>query len=66
MIRCDGSPEAVAELDVALRAVLDGGAALVPLGPGVPPPARDPGAGQDVMATSGSTAQPPQPPPHQT
>ncbi|MGH4015773.1 MAG: AMP-binding protein [Pseudonocardiaceae bacterium] len=66
VIRCDGSPEAVAELDVALRAVLDRGAALVPLGPGVPPPARDPGAGQVVMATSGSTAQPHQTPPHQT
>ncbi len=31
---------------------------MVPLGPGQPPPPRDPGPGQVVMATSGSTGQP--------
>ncbi|MGH4025248.1 MAG: AMP-dependent synthetase, partial [Pseudonocardiaceae bacterium] len=57
VIRCDGSAAAVAELDVALRAALRGGEAVVPVGPGMPAPARDPGPGQVVVTTSGSTGQ---------
>lgn len=34
VIHCDESTAAVRELDAALRAVLDGGAALAPLAPG--------------------------------
>ncbi|MDQ4105321.1 MAG: o-succinylbenzoate--CoA ligase [Actinomycetota bacterium] len=58
VIRCDGSPGAIRELHAALCAMLGGGEAVVPLGPGQPPPPRDPGPGQVVMATSGSTGQP--------
>ncbi|HEY2762724.1 MAG TPA: o-succinylbenzoate--CoA ligase [Pseudonocardiaceae bacterium] len=58
VIRCDGSPAAVRELTAAVRAVLDGGEALAPVGPGQAPPPRDPGPGQVVVTTSGSTAQP--------
>ncbi|HET9254816.1 MAG TPA: AMP-binding protein [Pseudonocardiaceae bacterium] len=54
VIRCDGSPEAVGELDGALRAMLAGGEAVVPLGPGQEPPPEDPGPGQAVVGTSGS------------
>ncbi|MGH3940868.1 MAG: o-succinylbenzoate--CoA ligase [Pseudonocardiaceae bacterium] len=54
VIHCDGSPSAVRELDAALRAAMAGGPALAPLAPGQPPPPRDPGPGQVVVATSGS------------
>ena len=55
MIHCDGSPEAIWELDAALQAMLAGGDAVVPLGPGQVTPPRDPGPGQAVLCTSGST-----------
>jgi len=55
VIHCDGSPEAVWELDAALRAMLAGGEAVAPLGPGQDSPPRDPGPGQMVLGTSGST-----------
>ncbi len=55
VIHCDGSPEAVWELDAALRAMLAGGEAVAPVGPGLAIPARDPGPGQAVLGTSGST-----------
>lgn len=62
MIHCDGSPEAVRELDAALHAARNGGEAVAPLGSGqwpVPgPPPRDPGPGQVVLTTSGSTGVP--------
>ncbi|MGH3865557.1 MAG: o-succinylbenzoate--CoA ligase [Pseudonocardiaceae bacterium] len=58
MIHCDGSPEAVWELDVALHAMLAGGEAVAPLVPGQAIPPRDPGPGQVVLGTSGSTGQP--------
>ena len=58
VIRCDGSPEAVRELDAALRAALTGGEAVAPLGCEQPPPPRDPGPGQVVLTTSGSTGRP--------
>jgi o-succinylbenzoate---CoA ligase len=54
VIHSDGSPEAVWELDAALRAMLAGGEAVVPLGSGQESP-RDPGPGQVVLGTSGST-----------
>ncbi|MGH3780365.1 MAG: AMP-binding protein [Pseudonocardiaceae bacterium] len=55
MIRCDGSPEAVWELGAALHAMLAGGNAVAPLGPGQAIPPQDPGPGQAVLGTSGST-----------
>lgn len=55
VIHCDGSPEAVWELDAALRAMLAGGESVAPLGPGQERPPRDPGPGQVVLGTSGST-----------
>ncbi|MGH3718176.1 MAG: o-succinylbenzoate--CoA ligase [Pseudonocardiaceae bacterium] len=58
VIRCDGSREAVWELDAALRATLAGGEAVVPLGPRQPLPPADPGAGHVVLRTSGSTGRP--------
>ncbi|HKR47966.1 MAG TPA: o-succinylbenzoate--CoA ligase [Pseudonocardiaceae bacterium] len=58
VIRCDGSPETVWELDSALHAMLSGGRAVAPLGSGQAVPPRDPGPGQAVLATSGSTGQP--------
>lgn len=58
VIHCDGSPEAVRELDGALHAVLAGGAAVAPLTTGAVPPPRDPGPGQVVVTTSGSTGKP--------
>ncbi len=58
VIRCDGAPEAVWELDAALDAVCNGGEAVAPLGSEQPPPPRDPGPGQVVVTTSGSTGQP--------
>lgn len=58
VIHCDGSPAAVSELDAALRTMLDGGEAVFPLGPGQSPPSVDPGPGQVVLTTSGSTGQP--------
>ncbi len=57
VIHCDGSPEVVRELDTALRAALTGGEAVAPLGSGQEIPPRDPGPGQVVLATSGSTGQ---------
>jgi O-succinylbenzoic acid--CoA ligase len=58
VIHCDGSAEAVRELDGALHAVLAGGAAVTPLTTGAAPPPRDPGPGQVVVTTSGSTGKP--------
>ncbi|MBV9142875.1 MAG: AMP-binding protein [Pseudonocardiales bacterium] len=58
VIRLDGSVAAVWELDAALHAMLAGGEAVAPLGPGQPIPPRDPGPGQIVLGTSGSTGQP--------
>jgi O-succinylbenzoic acid--CoA ligase len=55
VIHCDGSPAAVWELDAAVHAMLAGGEAVAPLGPGQPIPPRDPGPGQVVITTSGST-----------
>lgn len=55
VIRCDGSPGAVGELDAALRTMLAGGEAVAPVGPGQAAPPRDPGPGQVVLGTSGST-----------
>ena len=55
VIHCDGSPESVWELDAALRAMLAGGEAVAPVGPGQVIPPRDPGPGQAVLGTSGST-----------
>lgn len=55
VIRCDGSPEAIRELDGALQAMLAGGESVAPAGPGHPVAPRDPGPGQVVLATSGST-----------
>src|SRR5581483_4201588 len=55
VIRCDGSSEAVRDLDGAVRAMLAGGEAVVPLGPGQAPPLQDPGTGQAVVGTSGSS-----------
>ncbi len=58
VIHCDGSPEAVRELDGALRAALAGGEAVAPVGFEQSPPPRDAGPGQVVVTTSGSTGQP--------
>ncbi len=58
VIQCDGSPGAVWELDAALQGVLAGSAAVAPVGRDQPPPHRDPGPGQVVVTTSGSTGQP--------
>ncbi len=58
VIRCDGSLEAVRELDGALHAALAGGAAVIPLACEQPPPPHDPGPGQVVVTTSGSTGDP--------
>lgn len=55
VIRCDGSAEAVWELYTALRAMLAGGEAIAPAGPGQAAPPSDPGPGQVVLGTSGST-----------
>jgi o-succinylbenzoate---CoA ligase len=55
VIRCDGSPETVGELDAALRAMFAGDEAVAPLRPGQAIPPEDPGPGQVVLATSGST-----------
>ncbi|MBA2471098.1 MAG: AMP-dependent synthetase, partial [Pseudonocardiales bacterium] len=55
VIHCDGSPEAVWELDAALQAMLTGGDAVVPLGSGQAIQPRNPGPGQAVLGTSGST-----------
>ncbi|MGH3821292.1 MAG: o-succinylbenzoate--CoA ligase [Pseudonocardiaceae bacterium] len=55
LIRCDGSPEVVRELDVALRAMLAGGESVAPAVPGQAAPPSDPGPGQVVLGTSGST-----------
>jgi o-succinylbenzoate---CoA ligase len=55
LIHCDGSPEAVWELDATLRAMLVGGEAVAPLGPGQAIPPGDPGPRKAVLGTSGST-----------
>lgn len=55
VIRCDGSPEAVWELDAALRAALAGGEAVAAVGAGQAVPPGDPGPGQVVLGTSGSS-----------
>lgn len=55
VVHCDGSPEAVRALDVALHAVLAGGESVAPAGPGQAVPPRDPGPGQVILGTSGST-----------
>ena len=57
----DGSPAAVAELVAALAAALDGGPAVLPVGPGAGTPASPPEAPPGtavVIATSGSTGEP--------
>ncbi|MGI9062497.1 MAG: o-succinylbenzoate--CoA ligase [Pseudonocardiaceae bacterium] len=58
MIPCDGSPAAVAELRGALAAVLDGRAALAPLGPGDTAPSSGVEPGHVVVTTSGSSGEP--------
>jgi O-succinylbenzoic acid--CoA ligase len=55
VIHCDGTPEAVGELDAALHTMLAGGVTVAPVGPGQQSPPRDPGPGQAVLGTSGST-----------
>jgi O-succinylbenzoic acid--CoA ligase len=55
VIRCDGSPETISELDAALRAMMAGGEAVVPVGMGQDLPPADPGPGQIVLGTSGSS-----------
>jgi O-succinylbenzoic acid--CoA ligase len=55
VIRCDGSPEAISELDAALRAMLAGGEAVAPVETGQAVPPGDPGPGQIVLGTSGSS-----------
>ncbi len=55
VIRCDGSPEAISELEAALRAMLAGGQAVAPVGTGQEVPPGDPGPGQVVLGTSGSS-----------
>ena len=58
MVRCDGSPAAVAELVVALRGALDGGPPVLPAARPVAV-AGDPAPGTAVViATSGSTGEP--------
>jgi len=44
-------------LDTALHAMLAGGDAVAPVGPGQAIPPRDPGPGQAVLGTSGSTGE---------
>jgi o-succinylbenzoate---CoA ligase len=62
VIHCDGSPESVRVLDDAVQAALAGGEAVAPLRseqwPVPGPPLRDPGPGQVVVTTSGSTGGP--------
>lgn len=55
LIHCDGSPGAARDLDVAMQAMLAGGEAVAPLGPEQAHPPWDPGAGQAVLGTSGSS-----------
>lgn len=56
----DGSPERVAELTAALAAALDGGPAVLPVGPGAPTGTTPhaPAGTVVVIATSGSTGEP--------
>jgi O-succinylbenzoic acid--CoA ligase len=58
LIHCDGSPEAVRDLDAAVREMLAGGEAVAPVGLGQAEPPRDPGTGQAVLSTSGSAGAP--------
>lgn len=58
LIRCDGSPGAVAQLCTALQVVLDGGEPLAPLGAGDAPPPAGTQAGEIVVTTSGSSGEP--------
>ncbi|MGH4018722.1 MAG: o-succinylbenzoate--CoA ligase, partial [Pseudonocardiaceae bacterium] len=59
VIRCDGSPGAVAELRDALDGVLAGGPAIAPIGAAddVPVLESRPGPGRVVLTTSGSTGE---------
>jgi len=58
-VRVDGSPERVAALGSALADALDGGPAVLPLGPDAPEPDVAAGPGTAVViATSGSTGEP--------
>jgi o-succinylbenzoate---CoA ligase len=58
VIHCDGSPEAVRDLAAAVRAMLAGGEAVAPVALGQTGPPRDPGTGQAVLRTSGSSGAP--------
>jgi O-succinylbenzoic acid--CoA ligase len=58
VIHCDGSPEAVRDLAAAVRTMLAGGEAVAPVGPGQAAPPRDPGSGNAVLGTSGSSGAP--------
>ncbi|MGH3694285.1 MAG: o-succinylbenzoate--CoA ligase [Pseudonocardiaceae bacterium] len=58
VIHCAGSPEAIGELECAVHAMLAGGEAVAVVGAGQAIPPRDPGPGQVVLTTSGSTGQP--------
>jgi o-succinylbenzoate---CoA ligase len=55
VIRCDGSPEAVGELNVALSAMLAGSESVAVAKPGQAVPSRGPSPGQVILGTSGST-----------
>ncbi|MHA6624356.1 o-succinylbenzoate--CoA ligase [Pseudonocardia sichuanensis] len=56
VVTVDGSPASARALVAAVRAALEGGPAVLPLGPGEPVPTADPGPGTAlVIATSGST-----------
>lgn len=61
VVRLDGSPTAVAVLVAALRSALDGGPAVLPVGPGLTPPTDlpvPPPGTAVVLGTSGSTGEP--------
>jgi O-succinylbenzoic acid--CoA ligase len=60
LLPLDGSPERVAELTAAVARALDGGPAVLPLGPGagVAATAEPPPGAAVVIATSGSTGEP--------
>ncbi len=59
VVRVDGSPGRVAALGSALADALDGGPAVLPLGPEAPEPDVTAGPGTAVViATSGSTGEP--------
>src|SRR5256885_1249764 len=56
VIHCDGSPEAVRDLDAAVRAMLAGGEAVAPVGPRQPRPAPEPLTGFDAVLLGGAAA----------